>query len=316
VSTHAIVRLATIDLGTNTVRLLVADVEPGALGWRVVDHAQRVTRLGEGLHASGRLAEVPAARTTAAVVEYVERARRAGAARIDLVATSAVRDATNGADYASGLQRATGVAVRVVSGEEEARLTLRGIQQGLGQTAGTTLAFDIGGGSTEFILARDGALVIAVSLRLGVVPLAERFPFRNAVEPPAYQALVDEVTGHLARELPPAMVAVRVDRLVGTAGTVTTLAALDLGLRTYDAARVQGHALTRAAVDALRARLAALDVRQRAALPCLEPGRADLILPGVAIVLATMARLGCDRLVVSDGGLREGILADALAAAI
>lgn len=315
-SSYPIVRLATIDLGTNTVRLLVADAAPGASTWRVVDHDQRVTRLGEGLRASGRLMEAPSARTAATVAEYVARARSAGASRIDVVATSAVRDAANGADFASGLERATGVRVRVITGEEEARLTLRGIQHGLGAGTGTTLAFDIGGGSTEFILARDGALVTAVSLRLGVVPLAERYPFREPVEPAHYQALADEVTGQLACELPPAMAAARVDRLVGSAGTVTTLAALDLGLTTYDAARVQGHALTRAAVDAQRARLAALDVGGRAALPCLEPGRADLILPGVAIVLATMARLDCDRLVVSDWGLREGILADALARAI
>ena len=309
-------RLATIDLGTNTVRLLVADAEPGAAAWRVVDHDQRVTRLGEGLRASGRLAEAPSARTAAAVAEYVARARQAGAARIELVATSAVRDATNGADFARRLEHATGVRVRVISGDEEARLTLRGIQRGVGIGTGTTLAFDIGGGSTEFILAHEGVLVTAVSLRLGVVPLAERYPFREPVEPARYQALADEVTAQLARELPSEIGSVPVDRLVGSAGTVTTLAALDLGLTAYDPARVQGHPLTRAAVDAQRARLAALDVHARAALPCLEPGRADLILPGVAIVLATMARLGCERLVVSDWGLREGILADVLARAI
>jgi exopolyphosphatase/guanosine-5'-triphosphate,3'-diphosphate pyrophosphatase len=311
-----IVRLATIDLGTNTVRLLVADAEPGAASWRVVDHDQRVTRLGEGMRAGGRLAEAPSARTAATVAEYVARARAAGAARIDIVATSAVRDASNGVDFASDLERATGVRVRVISGEEEARLTLRGIQHGLGAAQGATLVFDIGGGSTEFILARDGALVTAVSLRLGVVPLAERYPFRERVDPARYEALADEVTRQLARELPPAIADARVDRLVGSAGTVTTLAALDLGLTTYDPTRVQGHALTRVAIDAQRARLAALDVSGRAALPCLEPGRADLILPGVAIVMATMTRLGCDRLIVSDWGLREGILADVLAGAI
>lgn len=309
-------RLATIDLGTNTVRLLVADAEPGARAWRVVDQDQRVTRLGEGMHATGRLADAPAARTASTVLEYVARARASGADRIEIVATSAVREAGNGAAYARRLGRATGARVRVVSGEEEARLTLRGILHGLGHAPGRTLAFDIGGGSTEFILACDGALTAAVSLRLGVVALAERYPFREPVDPADYGVLEDEVARQLARELPATVAATPVDRLVGSAGTVTTLAALDLGLLAYDAARVQGHVLTRAAIDVQRRRLAALDVGGRAALPCLEPGRADLILPGVAIVAATMRRLGCERLVVSDWGLREGILADILVGAI
>jgi exopolyphosphatase/guanosine-5'-triphosphate,3'-diphosphate pyrophosphatase len=310
------VRLATIDLGSNTVRLLVADAEPGAVAWRVVDHDQRVTRLGEGSHATGRLGDTPAARTMAAVMQYVERARRAGAERVEVVATSAVREASNGADYARDLSRAIGVSVRVISGDDEARLTLRGILYGLGPAAGTTLAFDIGGGSTELILAHDGALVAATSLRLGVVALAERHPLREAVAPDDYAALEAEVAGALGRGLPATMATAHVERLVASAGTVTTLAALDLGLRAYDAARVQGHVLSRAAIEAQRQRLAALDVAGRAALPCLEPGRADLILPGIAIVTATMARFACDRLTVSDWGLREGILAELLTGAI
>jgi exopolyphosphatase / guanosine-5'-triphosphate,3'-diphosphate pyrophosphatase len=310
------VRLATIDLGSNTVRLLVADAEPGAGAWRVVDHHQRVTRLGEGSRAAGRLADAPAARTTAAVVHYVQRARRAGATRIEIVATSAVREADNGAEYARRLARATDARVRVISGEDEARLTLRGILHGLGSDAGTTLAFDIGGGSTEFMLARGGELVATRSLRLGVVQLAERYPLAIPGADAEYRALAEDVARQLSRELEPPIVGTAVDRLVGSAGTVTTLAALDLGLATYDPVRVQGHVLTRAAIERQRARLAALDVAGRAALPCLEPGRADLILPGVAIVVATLAQVGCERLTVSDWGLREGLMAEILTGAI
>jgi exopolyphosphatase / guanosine-5'-triphosphate,3'-diphosphate pyrophosphatase len=310
------VRVATIDLGTNTVRLLVADAARGAPAWQVIDHDQRVTRLGEGSRATGRLAEAPAMRTAAVVVDYVERARRAGAARIEVVATSAVRDAQNGAEYARQLERATGVVVRVIAGEEEARLTLRGIVRGLGPGVGTTLAFDIGGGSTEFMLARGDVLVATHSLRLGVVSLAERYPLAGPGALAEFRALEDDVARQLARELAPPICDARVDRLVGSAGTVTTLAALDLGLATYDAARVQGHALTRAAIARQHARLAALDVAGRAALPCLEPGRADLILPGIAIVMATLARVGLEELIVSDWGLREGIMAEILTGAI
>jgi len=302
-------RLATIDLGTNTVRLLIADVVPGS-GWRTVHAEQRVTRLGEGIRATGALGDAAVVRTAAAVADYVARARAAGTARVAIVATSAVRDAANGRAFVADLERTTGVAVRVISGDEEARLTLAGIVAGLGVLPGSVVAFDIGGGSTEYMLAREGALVASTSLRLGVVPLAERFPFPGPVVPARYTALRAEIESQLERELPPVIATARIDVLVGTAGTVTTLAALDLGLADYDAARVQGHTLTRAAIERQRRRLAALDLAGRAALPCLEPGRADLIVPGVAILEATLDRLGRERLVVSDWSLREGILAE------
>ncbi len=304
-------RLASIDLGSNTVRLLVVEVG-AAGGWRVVDQDQRVTRLGEGLAASGRLGEAPMARTAAAVGEYVARTARAGAGKPRVIATSAVREAANGAEFVATLEHATGVPVRVVSGDDEARLTVRGITAGLGHPSGRMLAFDIGGGSTEFTLACDGAVMTTVSLRLGVVPLAERYPFPGPVDRTRYGALEDEVRERLAAELPAAIREAGVVDLVGTAGTVTTLAALDLGLRTYDAGRVQGHRLTRSAVEGLRDRLGALTVRERGELPCLEPGRADLIVPGVAIVVAALAVTGTTGVVVSDWGLREGIMAEAI----
>jgi exopolyphosphatase/guanosine-5'-triphosphate,3'-diphosphate pyrophosphatase len=302
-------RLGTIDLGTNTVRLLVAELTPGVRGWRTVLAEQRVTRLGEGQRTTGALGEAPAQRTAATVAEYVARARAVGAERVAIVATSAVREAANGRAFVTDLERATGVGVRVVSGQDEARLTLAGIVAGLGPLRGVTVAFDIGGGSTEYILARDGTLSTVTSLRLGVVPLAERFPFPDPVDPARYWALHDGIDLQLSRELPATIAQARIDTLIGTAGTVCTLAALDLGLAVYDADRVQGHVLDRAAIARQRDRLASLDVAARGALPCLEPGRADLIVPGVAVVEATMGRLRCARLLVSDWGLREGILA-------
>jgi exopolyphosphatase / guanosine-5'-triphosphate,3'-diphosphate pyrophosphatase len=304
-------RLATIDLGTNTVRLLVADGAPGAGGWTPIEQDRRVTRLGEGLAATGRLAAAPAARTAAAVGEYVARAIAARADRILIVATSAVREAGNGGDFAAALQKATGQPVSVISGAEEARLTLRGVMHGLGETSGTLVTFDIGGGSTEYVLAREGRVAASVSLRLGVVPLAERFPFPDGVQWPRYAAMSAQVRTQLGAELPAAIRDAGV-RLVGTAGTVTTLAALDLGLAAYDPDRVHGHQLQRDAVERWRDRLGALTLAERGAWPCLEPGRADLIIPGTAIVLETMTALHADVLTVSEYGLREGILVDAL----
>jgi exopolyphosphatase / guanosine-5'-triphosphate,3'-diphosphate pyrophosphatase len=304
-------RLATIDLGTNTVRLLVAEVESDGARWRVLDADQRVTRLGEGVAALRRLGEAPRVRTAAVVAEYVARARRAGAERLSIVATSAVREAANGRDFAADLERVTGVAVTVVSGNEEAVLTLAGVLAGLDDgrpAAGMSLVFDIGGGSTEYILARDGDLLTAVSLRLGVVDLAERYPFPGPVDWARFDAMRREIDARLTTELPVAIRDARPGRLVGTAGTATTLAALDLALPAYDPGRVQGHALERPGIERLLQRLGALTVAERGALPCLEPGRADLIVAGTAIVLATLDLCAADRLVVSDWGLREGIL--------
>ena len=304
-------RLATIDVGSNTVRLLVADVL-GVTDWRVVDQDQTVTRLGEGLAQSGLLGEAPMARTLAAVRAYVERGVGLGARDVHIVATSAVREASNGRVFATALEAATGRRVDVVSGETEARLTLRGVRCALGELAGSMLTFDIGGGSTEYVLADGDSIRSMASLRLGVVPLAERFPFPGPVDAPRYRALCDEIRGRLDAELPAAIRTARVDHLVGTAGTVTTLAALDLGLVSYDGARVQGHVLSRAAVDGLAARLGRLTVAERAALPCLEPGRADLIVSGTAIVTVTMDLARVERLQVSDYGLREGLLVEAI----
>lgn len=305
-------RLATIDLGTNTVRLLVAEVGDGGR-WRVVEQDQRITRLGEGLHASGVLGAEPMARTQRAVAAYVARATDLAAGSVHIVATSAVREAANGHAFAAFVEETTGRPVRIVSGEDEARLTLRGVRAGLGPLPGRLVLFDIGGGSTEYVAAEEDRLLAAVSLRLGVVPLAERFPFPQAVDWDRFGGLMLEVKGRLERELPDRLAEGRVDHLVGTAGTVTTLAALDLGLATYDASRVQGHRLRRRAVERLLQRLGALTVEERAALPCLEPGRADLIIPGIAIVLTTMARLGTETLVVSEWGLREGLMAELVA---
>jgi exopolyphosphatase/guanosine-5'-triphosphate,3'-diphosphate pyrophosphatase len=300
-------RLGVIDLGTNTVRLLVAEVHAGA-PWVAVHAEQRVTRLGEGLHATGVLGDAAMERTAAAVVDYVARARAVGASRVRVVATSAMREATNGHALAAKLTAEAGVRVDVISGDEEARLTLRGLRRGLTLDASRFIAFDIGGGSTEYVLARGATVVEAVSLKLGVVPLAERFPFPQRLDEARYASMLAEIRARLARELPGAIAGSAAGVLVGTAGTVTTLAALDLALAAYDSSRVHGHRLTRAAVDRLLARLGALTVVERGALPCLEPGRADLIIPGTAIVVATMEWLGVDALVVSDYGLREGIM--------
>ena len=305
-------RLATIDLGTNTVRLLVAESTTSP-AWRLVHQEQQVTRLGEGLWPARVLHDVPMERTASAVGAYVERARALNARAVRIVATSAVREAANGPEYAAALETRTGVPVEIVSGDDEARLTIRGVREALPAIAGTVVVFDIGGGSTEYILARGADVIASVSLGLGVVRLTERFPFPDAVDPERYRRMEDEVAAQLATELPPVIAGARLDDVVGTAGTVTTLAALDLGLAVYDADRVHGHRLDVATVRRQLTRLGALSVGKRAAVPCLEPGRADLIVPGIAIVLATLRTLVATALVVSDAGLREGMMSETMA---
>lgn len=306
-------RLGAIDVGSNTVRLLVADAVDSAT-WRIADEDQTITRLGEGLARTGMLGEAPMARTLGAVSDYVQRATRLGAGDIRIVATSAVREAKNGRAFADAVERATGQRVDIVSGEEEARLTVRGVRYGLGPMPGLVLTFDIGGGSTEYVLSEGETIRSMVSLRLGVVPLAEKFPFPGVVDDAGYAALLAEVRVRLAAELPDAIRGASVAHLIGTAGTVTALAALDLGLVQYEPERVHGYVLRRGAVDRLLARLCALTIEERAALPCLERGRADLIVPGTAIVMATFDQIGVDQLRVSEYALREGVLVDALEA--
>jgi len=303
-------RVATVDLGTNTVRLLVVEARPPE--WRPLLETQRVTRLGEGQAARGALGGAPMRRTTHVVAEFVERARALGAAEIRIVATSAVREASNRDDFVAAVREACGRSVEVISGEEEARLTLLGVSAGLPALGGSFLLFDIGGGSTEFVVAESARPAGLVSLRLGVVALAERHTDAGPVDVRQLARLEAAIDQALSAGLVPAISAARSPELVGSAGTVTTLAALDLELRAYDAARVQGHRLTKRAVEVQLTRLAGLTVSERAALPCLEPGRADLIVPGAAICLAVLTHLDFDSLIVSDRGLREGILYEIL----
>jgi exopolyphosphatase/guanosine-5'-triphosphate,3'-diphosphate pyrophosphatase len=306
-------RLATLDLGTNTVRLLVVD----AVGptWRPVSEAQRVTRLGEGQAGAGRLLDGPMRRTVDATAELAGQARRLGATAIRVVATSAVREAANRAEFVARVRAATGLEVLVVSGEDEGRLAVTGVAAGLPELGGTLVLFDIGGGSTEVARSEGGRCLSAVSLPLGVVALAERFGDRGRAEPGRLWAMRREVDRRLAGALPREISAPPRPPLVGTAGTVTTLAALDLGLARYDGGRVQGHRLGRPAVERLLLRLADLTAAEREALPCVEAGRGDLLVPGAAVCLAILDRLERESFLVSDRGLREGIVDHVLASA-
>jgi exopolyphosphatase/guanosine-5'-triphosphate,3'-diphosphate pyrophosphatase len=316
-------RLAAIDLGSNTIRLLVADVD-SASGLCMVHGEQVVARLGEGLADTRRLRAEAMARARAVVRDYRDRARSLGAGRVLVVATAAVRQAENGEDLVRDLAAEPLVVVRVISGDVEARLTVLGVAWGARAAVrpdgggdrrdggGRMAVLDIGGGSTEVVVAAGGVVLGGVSVPLGVVALAERFFAADPVDWTEYARCAAHVASRLGAEAWPAVRPLRPARLVGTAGTITTLAALDLGLAAYDPGRVQGHRLTAPGIAALRERLGAMRLVDRARLPCLEPGRADLIVPGIVITEQVLAGLGMPELVVSDTGLREGILLDAV----
>jgi exopolyphosphatase/guanosine-5'-triphosphate,3'-diphosphate pyrophosphatase len=303
-------RVATIDIGTNSVLLLVAESEGGAL--RPVLERATVTRLGEGVDRNRRLLDAACARTLACLSNYADLVRDLGVSRLDAVGTSAMRDAAGGQEFVAWAEKILGVAPRVIDGNEEARLTFAGALSGLPQTGNLTV-FDIGGGSTEIIVGRLSAsarqIDAAVSLDIGSVRLFER---HVRADPPTVEEL-QRVERDIARALDDAPKPEANAILVGVAGTVTQLAALELELMPYDAARVHGHTLTRSAVDRLAAHLPSLDLAQRRTLPGMEPARADVLVVGSAIARAVLHWSGASELVVSDRGVRWG-LAEELAA--
>jgi exopolyphosphatase/guanosine-5'-triphosphate,3'-diphosphate pyrophosphatase len=309
-------RVAVIDLGTNTVRLLVG--EAGGGGYRPVFAAQSITRLGEGLLGDGELQPEPIRRTLAVLGRYREEAERHGAGRVAVVGTSALRRARNREAFLTRARCEAGLEIRVISGEEEARLTLLGVRAAIRLGERPFVMMDLGGGSAEFVLADGGGIRASVSTGLGVVVLTEAHLTSDPPTPREIEAVRQAALAELTRRRADSLLAldtlreVGPPRLVGTAGTVTTLAAIDLALETYDPDRVNGHRLPRGRVAALGARLAALPLARRRQIRGLEPERADVIVAGAIVSLAAMDALGFPEMTVSDGGLREGILLDLL----
>jgi exopolyphosphatase/guanosine-5'-triphosphate,3'-diphosphate pyrophosphatase len=290
------VRVAAIDIGTNSTRLLVADADGGAL--REVERLLEITRLGDRVDADGELAEASMRRVETCVARYAERARELDASTPLAVATSAVRDAANGAGFMRRLEQRCGVRTRVLTGEQEARLTLRGVVSG-GRPAGAVVVCDIGGGSTELIAGEDGRVGFAVSLNMGCVRMSERHLHSDPPTDEEVAALRREAAGMLPGDVP-------AGSLIGVAGTITTLATIDLGLDEEIPERVDGHELSADAVAAQLDRLAALSLEQRREVRGLMPERASTIVAGTAILAELMRHLGAERLTVSERDILHG----------
>ena len=289
-------RVAVLDLGSNTVLLLVL-----ARDGRVLRDEAEITRLGQGVFASGVLAADARARTTRAACAFAERARSAGAERVVAVGTEALRRARDGRAWLDELAAAAGLDdARILSGEQEAAFTLEASRGAAGPDA--LLVIDVGGGSTELAWSGSGGAVHGVSLPLGTVRLTEALVSRHPL--PA-----SELAG-LRRAARDGLREVAVggeQRVVAVAGTATTLAALELVLDVYDPERVEGHEISRERLGVWIDRLAALDLPARAALPGLEPGRADVIVAGLVILDAVLERARAAHFRVSGSGVRHGV---------
>ncbi len=310
-----VTRAASIDIGTNTLRMLIADISPA--GVLTPLHCERIiTRLGEGFHTDGTLSEPACRRSLKALDEFMHIIKAYRISRVHAVATSVVREAINGGEFCSSVARQTGIAVKVLSGYEEAHLTLAGVVTSV-QAADLCLIVDIGGGSTELILSQNGIPLKTASIRLGVVHLSEQLLRSDPSSQPELLSLQSKISNliedAIAQDFSPAITALAASpaRFIGTAGSVTTLAAIDQSLEQYDSRKITNYCLSREMITGLFDRLAAMKRSERTTVAGLEEGREDLIIPGAAILLHLMIRFGFEVITVSDGGLLEGILIDA-----
>jgi exopolyphosphatase/guanosine-5'-triphosphate,3'-diphosphate pyrophosphatase len=299
------VRVAGIDCGTNSVRLLVADLAGGEL--RDVAREMRIVRLGQDVDRTGRLAPESLARTRTALLEYAELIAGHGARRVRMVATSATRDARNREAFTAMVREVLGIDPEVVSGAEEAELSYRGAVAGLPAAAAPLLVTDIGGGSTELVLGGGpGTALRAVSMDVGSVRMTERHlhddPPTTAQVAAAVrdvEAALDEAAAHVGLD--------KAATVVGVAGTVTTVAAIALGLQSYDADAIQGYELAAATVHAVTGRLLGMSRAERSAVPVIHPGRVDVIGGGALILRAVLERTGASSVTVSEHDILDGV---------
>ena len=307
--------LAGIDIGTNTLRLLVAETGPDSFHEIYAD--RKITRLGQDLDLNGMVTSEAQDRSLDALEDFAKQIRRHGAIQTAAIATSALRNATNSSAFIHAVKKKTGIDVTVISGKEEARLTLLGVahiltgdeRQKKINPLTSSLVIDIGGGSTEIITTRFGETPVIISLPLGAVYLTERCIKHDppiAEEVARLRRMVrGELDSHAAMIQPDLA-----GMLVGTAGTVTTLAAIDQGLEGYDPARINRAALTIDFIDKIVDTLSISSLEERRTIRGLEPGREDIILAGAVILQEIMRRFGYASMLVSDWGLREGIVLD------
>jgi exopolyphosphatase/guanosine-5'-triphosphate,3'-diphosphate pyrophosphatase len=304
------VRVAVADIGSNSTRLLIADVRDGRV--TEIDRRSAITRLGEGVDASGRLGDAPQDRVLTTLAEYAEAIERQRCDRRVAVMTSAVRDAANGAAFADTVRERFHFDARTLAGADEARLTYLGATAGRDAGDPTArLVIDIGGGSTELVVGAGGAVRFHVSTQAGVVRHSERHLASDPPRPEELEALAADVRGVLEAAVPPLEVPDLPRAAVAVAGTATTCAAIDLGLDPYDPAQVEGHVLSLERLGDLLSRLASLPLAERRDVPGLHPDRAPTIVAGVVILSTVLRHFELDATEVSEHDILWGAALDA-----
>jgi exopolyphosphatase / guanosine-5'-triphosphate,3'-diphosphate pyrophosphatase len=303
---------ASIDIGTNTVRLLAAEVRGGRIT-REILNLRETTRLGEGIKEGAKLAAKAKERTIETLVRFSKLLLEAGVEEVSAVGTAALRQASDGEQFMEQVRERAGLRLRIISQEEEARLTLLGVRAGFGEKApeGSNMVVDIGGGSTEFILTENWEENKSVSIPAGAVTLFERFILND---PPTATEMAELEKFCVGLVMPIfknfSGSGGEKPRLIGTAGTITTLAAIDLAMEQYEPGKVTGHKLGRDRVEVLQMRLAGLSKESRRLIAGIEPGREDIILSGTLLLGVIMDAAKADSITVCDYGLREGNLLD------
>jgi exopolyphosphatase/guanosine-5'-triphosphate,3'-diphosphate pyrophosphatase len=296
-------RYAAIDIGTNSVKFHVGEARADGIWQTILDRAV-VTRLGEGYNETGRLGEETIERTIAAVADMAEEARRSGVEAIAAVGTAVLRLAPNGSTLVDAVAERAHVEVEVIDGEEEARLAYIAAKSSLGLGRGSHTVFDTGGGSSQFTFVRNGRVDERFSVNVGAVRLTEQYGLSGKVTEDRLASAREAIAAELAvlegRPVP--------DALIGMGGAVTNLAAVKLGLATYDPDAVHGSVLDRTEIDRQIELYCARSAEQRRQIVGLQPGRAEVILAGACIVSAILAKLGRESFIVSDRGLRHGLL--------
>jgi exopolyphosphatase/guanosine-5'-triphosphate,3'-diphosphate pyrophosphatase len=299
-------RYAVIDVGTNSIKFHVA--EQSADGhWRTVADRAEITRLGEGLDDTGRIGEAALERAVTAIAGMAEEARRLGALAVVTVGTAGLRIAANRAEVVGAIETRTGVRIEVISGEDEARLAYLAARSSLDLSARASLvAFDTGGGSSQFTFGHGQDVDERFSVDVGAVRYTERFGLDRVVAPSALQGAVAAISADLSRldgrPVP--------DALVAMGGAMTNITAVKHGLARYDPERVQGTVLDRAEIDRQIGLYRSMDAAARRGIVGLQPNRAEVILAGACIIRTVMEKLGKTSLTVSDRGLRHGVLAE------
>ncbi|MBV8135178.1 MAG: Ppx/GppA family phosphatase [Deltaproteobacteria bacterium] len=297
-------KLATFDVGSNTVLMLAAEVDERRQP-RILSELSRITRLGRGVDKNGRLDPDSSALTLATLREFAETAAGLGVERIAAAATAALRDAADGSEFIARVRERAGIELQIIPGAEEAALSHLAVVHGLGLDPSLRLLIvDIGGGSTELIRAEPGTELELVSLQIGSVRLTERCVHSDPpsdADAASLRATIEGALDSLGWRFRPA-------RLVGIAGTVTTLCAVALGLHSYDSGLVHGHRLARTEVGRVMGLLRSLPLVERRKLPGLPEGRADVLFAGATILEHLMERFGAEEVTVSDQGVRWGLL--------